>query len=109
PIRAGRSLRAGGLRRRRAPPNLGWCPGTAALPDLGARPTPPGPGDARATRCEHVMAMDAERSHPELARPYLTRQAQYGRRVTFRWDHSAAGPANPLTQAWPALDELIEG
>ena len=46
-------------------------------------------------------------SDPELARPYFTRQAQLGRRVIFRWDPSDAGPANPLTQPWPALEELI--
>ena len=53
--------------------------------------------------------MTPERHHRELARPYFTRQAQLGRRVIFRWDPSDAGPANPLTQPWPALDELIEG
>ena len=55
------------------------------------------------------MTSGAAGGHPELARPYFTRQAQLGRRVIFRWDPSDAGPVNPLTQPWPALDELIEG
>jgi hypothetical protein len=53
--------------------------------------------------------MAPDRHDRELARPSFTRQAQLGRRVVFRWDPSDAGPANPLTQPWPALDELIEG
>ena len=46
---------------------------------------------------------------PELARPYFTRQAQYGRRVVFMWRPSDAAPTNPLTTPWPGCDELIEG
>jgi hypothetical protein len=53
--------------------------------------------------------MAAEPGRLELARPSFTRQAQCGRRVIFRWDPSDAGPGNPLTQPWPALEELIEG
>ena len=45
----------------------------------------------------------------ELARPYFTRQAQYGRRVIFSWRPSDAAPTNPLTQPWPGADELIGG
>ena len=45
----------------------------------------------------------------ELARPYFTRQAQYGRRVIFSWRPSDAAPTNPLTPAWPGVEELIEG
>jgi hypothetical protein len=46
---------------------------------------------------------------PELARPYFTRQAQYGRRVIFAWRPADASPANPLTTPWPLVEELIEG
>ena len=49
------------------------------------------------------------RSHPELARPYFTRQAQFGRRVVFSWRPADASPHNPLTTPWPNADELIEG
>ena len=45
----------------------------------------------------------------ELARPYFTRQAQYGRRVVFAWRPADASPYNPLTTPWPNADELIEG
>ncbi len=47
--------------------------------------------------------------HAELARPYFTQQAQYGRRVIFAWRPADASPVNPLTQPWPGADELIEG
>ena len=53
--------------------------------------------------------MAGTRPIPELARPYFTRQAQYGRRVVFAWRPSAAAPTNPLTTPWPGCDELIEG
>ena len=52
---------------------------------------------------------DADRSHPELARPYFTRQAQQGRRVVFAWRPADASPHNPLTTPWPNADEMIEG
>ncbi len=45
----------------------------------------------------------------ELARPYFAQQAQYGRRVIFRWRPADATSANPLTQPWPGAEELIEG
>ena len=44
-------------------------------------------------------------SHPELARPYFTRQAQYGRRVVFAWRPADTSPHNPLTTPWPNADE----
>ncbi len=47
--------------------------------------------------------------HPELARPYFTRQAQYGRRVIFSWSPADSALANPLTVPWPLVEELIEG
>ncbi len=43
-----------------------------------------------------------------FAHPYFTRQAQYGRRVIFRWRPSDALSVNPLTTPWPEADELIE-
>ena len=46
---------------------------------------------------------------PELARPFFTRQAQYGRRVVFAWRPADASPYNPLTTPWPDADEMIEG
>ncbi len=51
----------------------------------------------------------AEHRRRELARPYFTRQAQYGRRVIFSWRPADASPVNPLTTPWPGADELIEG
>ena len=49
------------------------------------------------------------RGHPELARPYFEQQAQFGRRVIFRWNPAKASPHNPLTTPWPTVEELIEG
>jgi hypothetical protein len=37
----------------------------------------------------------------EMARPYFTRQAQYGRRAIFAWRPADALPTNPLTTPWP--------
>jgi hypothetical protein len=54
------------------------------------------------------MAEDAPR-HPELARPYYERQAQYGRRVILAWSPKRSSTVNPLTVPWPLVDELIEG
>ena len=54
--------------------------------------------------------MSEERGlRPELARPYFTRQAQYGRRVVFAWRPADVSPHNPLTTSWPNADELTEG
>ena len=46
---------------------------------------------------------------PEKARPYFECQAQYGRRVIFRWSPASTATANPLTLPWPQAETLIEG
>jgi hypothetical protein len=46
---------------------------------------------------------------PELARPYFTRQAQYGRRAIFAWCPADTAATNPHTTPWPLVEELIEG
>lgn len=61
-----------------------------------------GPGEGGA-------AHERDTREPEVARPYFTRQAQYGRRVIFAWNPAASSPTNPLTAPCPLVEELIEG